>query len=163
MKLKPVVAVAAALLVVPVIAACGSASGETSSTPAASTPAPAPAATPTTAAPKAAASTGPVDVSLSEWKIAPSTPTVKAGKVTFDVKNAGAVPHEMVVIKTDKPAGGLGSGSRVSEKGSVGEVSDVAPGASGTKTLKLKPGKYVLICNLPGHYMQGMHTAFTVS
>jgi len=27
----------------------------------------------------------------------------------------------------------------------------------------LKPGHYVFLCTLPGHYMQGMHVDVTVS
>jgi uncharacterized cupredoxin-like copper-binding protein len=30
-------------------------------------------------------------------------------------------------------------------------------------TLNLKKGRYVLICNIPGHYKSGMHADFTVS
>jgi uncharacterized cupredoxin-like copper-binding protein len=29
-------------------------------------------------------------------------------------------------------------------------------------TLNLKPGHYSLVCNLPGHYMQGMRADLTV-
>ena len=29
--------------------------------------------------------------------------------------------------------------------------------------VSLKAGSYVIICNLPGHYASGMHTAFTVT
>jgi len=29
-------------------------------------------------------------------------------------------------------------------------------------TLDLAPGKYVLICNVAGHYQLGMHISFTV-
>ena len=83
--------------------------------------------------------------------------------MTFDVSNVGAAPHEMVVIRTSKPAGSLGSGSRVPETGSVGETGDVKAGASKTVTLSLTPGHYALICNIPGHYRSGMHTDFTVS
>ena len=32
-----------------------------------------------------------------------------------------------------------------------------------TLTLSLPPGQYALICNIPGHYMAGMHAALTVS
>jgi uncharacterized cupredoxin-like copper-binding protein len=103
-----------------------------------------------------------VDASLNEWSITTKAPEVKAGKVTISATNDGAAPHELVVLKTDKPADSLGNGSRVSEKDSVGEVSDVKPGKSGKTTLDLKPGKYVLICNLPGHYMQGMKASLTV-
>lgn len=113
--------------------------------------------------PAAASAPGTVDVQLDEWGVKPSTPTASAGKVTFKVTNSGKVPHEMVVVRTDKPAGGLGTGSRVSEKGSAGETGDVAPGASKTATLKLAKGHYALICNIPGHYSSGMHADFTVN
>jgi uncharacterized cupredoxin-like copper-binding protein len=103
-----------------------------------------------------------IAVALSEWAIRPSTRTVQAGPVNFGVTNQGKVPHEMVVVRTAKPAAALGRGVRVSEAGSVGEAGDVAPGATKSVTLDLKPGHYVLICNLPGHYMQGMHADLTV-
>ena len=104
----------------------------------------------------------PVSATLSEWKVATSSQQASAGKVTFDAKNTGKAPHEFVVIKTDKPAGKLGTGARVPESGNVGETGDIAPGASKSVSLKLKPGHYALICNLPGHYKLGMHTDLTV-
>jgi uncharacterized cupredoxin-like copper-binding protein len=30
-------------------------------------------------------------------------------------------------------------------------------------TLKLMPGKYMLFCNVPGHYAAGQHTVLTVT
>jgi len=164
MRPAPYLAVALAAVAIPGLAACGSSSSDDTTTKATSIPAGGlTTAKPADTTASSTASTGPVAVDLSEWKVAPAAATVKAGKVTFDAKNVGQVPHELVVIKTDKPAGDLGTGSEVSEKGSVGEIGDLTPGKSGSKTLDLKPGKYVLICNLPGHYMQGMHTAFTVN
>ncbi len=148
---------AAIVASVPALAACGSSSNSSStSTPSTGTVAVA-------AATATAPTTGPVSVQLTEWKIAPSATAAKAGKVTFDVKNAGAAPHEMIVLKTDKPAGSLGTGARISEKTSVGEVGELQSGKSGSVTLNLTKGNYVLICNIAGHYMAGMHTAFTVS
>ncbi len=145
-------------------AGCGGSAGQPASHSASSSPpAPAPAPAPATAPAGHAAAAGQVAVALSEWAIRPSVPSAKAGVVTFNVRNDGKAPHEMVVIRTSKPAGGLGSGARVPETGSAGETGDVAPGASKTVSLRLKAGKYVLICNIPGHYMSGMHTAFTVS
>ena len=44
----------------------------------------------------------------------------------------------------------------------LGEVSELDPGKSGTLTLKLDPGTYMLFCNIPGHYMAGMWTTVTV-
>jgi uncharacterized cupredoxin-like copper-binding protein len=104
-----------------------------------------------------------VSVKLKEFKVLPSPMSVRAGKVTFVVKNTGKVMHEMVVVRTNKaPSSLAGSGKEASEKGSVGEVPDVKPGKGGTLTVTLKPGKYVLLCNLPGHYKAGQYTAFTV-
>jgi uncharacterized cupredoxin-like copper-binding protein len=44
----------------------------------------------------------------------------------------------------------------------MGEVSELDPGKSGSLTLTLDAGTYMLFCNLPGHYMAGMWTFVTV-
>jgi uncharacterized cupredoxin-like copper-binding protein len=46
--------------------------------------------------------------------------------------------------------------------GSLGEVSELDAGKTGTLTLTLDPGTYMLFCNLRGHYMAGMWTTITV-
>jgi uncharacterized cupredoxin-like copper-binding protein len=102
------------------------------------------------------------DVKLDEWKVAPSATTLAAGKVKIAAANDGKTTHEMVVLRTDKPAASLGSGKRVSEAGSVGEISDLKAGAGASKTFDLSPGHYVLLCNLPGHYSAGMRADLTV-
>ncbi len=40
--------------------------------------------------------------------------------------------------------------------------SELGPGKSASGMFDLAPGKYVLICNLWGHYKDGMYTAFEV-
>jgi uncharacterized cupredoxin-like copper-binding protein len=54
--------------------------------------------------------------------------------------------------------------NKVDEEGSVhlGEVSELDPGKSGTLTVDVKPGKYILYCNITGHYMSGMWTLIDV-
>jgi uncharacterized cupredoxin-like copper-binding protein len=123
-----------------------------------------PAATTTAAATAATAATKPITVSLTEWKVTPSATTAAGGPVTFDVHNGGAKPHEMVVLKTPKPAARLGTAgtARVPETGHVGEVGELKAGADGKTTIDLKPGHYVLICNLPGHWTAGMRSDLTV-
>jgi uncharacterized cupredoxin-like copper-binding protein len=95
-----------------------------------------------------------------------SVASVPAGPVTFTLTNNSNVgkKHEMVVLKTDTPYDQLevGADDRVSEADSVGEISEIEPGTTGTVTLDLEPGKYVLVCNLAKHYAQGMRAAFTV-
>ena len=46
--------------------------------------------------------------------------------------------------------------------GHLGEVSELDPGKSGSLSMKLDPGTYMLLCNVAGHYMAGMWTTITV-
>ena len=93
-----------------------------------------------------------------------STRTVPAGKVTFVVRNAGKKKHEFVVIRSDRHHHQLqAKGQQASEVGVKGEIEGFAPGGTKRLTLTLAPGKYVLICNLPGHYKAGQYLAFTVT
>ncbi len=62
-----------------------------------------------------------------------------------------------------RPRATLGKGARVPETHNVGETGDLARGASKDVTIALAPGHYSLVCNLPGHYSDGMHTDFTCS
>ncbi|MGK2956307.1 MAG: hypothetical protein ACSLFI_11645 [Solirubrobacterales bacterium] len=44
-------------------------------------------------------------VSMVEMAFTVDPPGAKAGNVTFEMTNDGTVPHELVVIKTEKKAG----------------------------------------------------------
>ena len=118
-------------------------------------------AAPTAVAPAPAAA-GRIGVTLKEYSVAPSPAVGKAGRVTFNVRNSGSIPHEFVVLRTAKPAGSLLKGAEADEAGNVGEIGDLQPGQAKTLSLPLKPGHYALICNLPGHYKAGQHADFTV-
>ena len=50
--------------------------------------------------------------------------------------------------------------NRVDEEkaGHLGEVSELDPGQSGELGIDLVPGKYILYCNIPGHFVSGMWT-----
>jgi plastocyanin len=167
---------------VPVLAACGGGGSSVSYTtavtpaPAASTtpepsPSPSPTATPTpkeTAAPAPANATavegGKVTVEGTEFKFAPDALTADAGKIEVTLSNAGSAPHEIVFIKTKLDPGALepGTDGRVSEKGAVGEVPEIEGGATKSATISFKPGNYVFVCNVPGHYQGGMHGTLVV-
>ena len=105
-----------------------------------------------------------------------TTPTnVPAGQVSFVATNMGSVNHELVILPL--PANQIvgtraiqGDGT-VDETGSLGEASNscgagsgdgISPGASSWVTVTLAPGRYELVCNLPGHYAAGMYTQLTV-
>lgn len=109
-----------------------------------------------------------VRVELYDWGIRTSRPEVSAGPVTFEVRNTASHDvHEMVVLRTDLSPRGLPydvRSARVRENraGYVGEVSDLRPGQRGSLTLTLAPGRYVLICNEPGHYPAGMVASLVI-
>ena len=106
-----------------------------------------------------------VNATLSEFSITVDKASAAAGKITFNAKNNGTVPHELVVIKTDLApdqlpvANGVVDASKVT---SSGEIEQFDAGKTQSGTFTLTSGKYVLICNVPAHYQAGMHIAFTV-
>ncbi|HEY8752335.1 MAG TPA: sulfocyanin-like copper-binding protein [Arthrobacter sp.] len=102
--------------------------------------------------------------------------TVAHGTVSFLVANAGTKSHELVIVplSADQIPGTrpIGGDARIDEAGSLGEASNtcaegagqgILPGASGWVTLTLPPGRYELVCNLPGHYAAGMYTQLMVT
>jgi uncharacterized cupredoxin-like copper-binding protein len=105
---------------------------------------------------------GSVDVRLDEFSIAPSISQVASGKVTFVARNTGREEHEMVVVRTEEPGGSLLKGDEASEAGAVDEIPEFGAGQTKRLTLNLKPGHYVLLCNVPGHYKAGMYKNFVV-
>ena len=96
-------------------------------------------------------------------------PTVKAGKIRFEVANLSqAWRHEMVVVAVDDPNAPLPydyNTARVPEDKLkvLGEVDELEAGKSGSLEVKLEPGSYLLVCNLPGHYAAGMVGLITVT
>ncbi|UVK47545.1 hypothetical protein BPNPMPFG_003332 [Mesorhizobium sp. AR07] len=110
-----------------------------------------------------------LDITKATMGIKASPGSVKAGAVTFKVKNDSKdTIHEMIVMfmaDPTKPLPYISNENRVDEDkaGDKGEVSELDPGKSGTLTVDLKAGKYLLICNVPGHYGAGMWAEFTVN
>ena len=121
-----------------------------------------------------AGATSPATASLrleqSEWQITgaggSALPEVVAGDVAMEVRNRGSVPHELAVIRTDAQPDALPvDGGAVDEDAAgelMGRIPAVLGGATKRDTFTLTPGNYVLICNIPGHYQQGMHTRLVV-
>ena len=106
-----------------------------------------------------------VAVDLAEWSVTAAQPSVEADGVTFNVNNAGAVVHELVVIRSDLAADMLplaGAGVDESALDVVGRIPEFGGGTSASITFDLTPGNYVLICNIPAHYGLGMTTTLTV-
>ena len=75
--------------------------------------------------------------------------------------------HEFVAVRTDLAPNALPTdGTRVVEdqldfRGRTTPL--LSPGELGEVTVDLEPGAYVLFCNVPFHYDQGMFVSFTVT
>jgi plastocyanin len=125
---------------------------------------PSPSPTPTPAFEGTPVKGGKVDVVGTEFQFEPAAMTAKPGKVDVTLDNKGAAPHEIVFLKTKADEGALkpGADGRVPEKGKVGEVSEIPGGQTKTSTVTFKPGHYVYVCNVPGHYQSGMHGTLVV-
>jgi uncharacterized cupredoxin-like copper-binding protein len=102
--------------------------------------------------------------------------SVPAGTVSFVALNHGTVTHELIVLPLAPGASPgsrtVGADNRVSEDGSLGEASNdcaagagegIAPEDASWVTMTLKPGRYELLCNLPGHYAAGMYAELDVT
>ncbi len=115
---------------------------------------------------------GEIEVRLTNFAINPTTHTAPAGEVVFraihveeghashGAGSLGAI-HELVVARL------LPDGTYEV----VGRSPELAPGKDAEVRLKLAAGEYELQCNVvekvgstvTSHYIEGMHTAFTVS
>jgi uncharacterized cupredoxin-like copper-binding protein len=112
---------------------------------------------------------GGVGVTEADYTVTLDASSAPAGDVTFDVTNDAEQTHEFVVFKTDLPEDQLplNADGDVDEEGEgvthIDEIGAIDAGATQSLTVTLDAGAYVVICNLPGHYTQGMHASFTVS
>jgi uncharacterized cupredoxin-like copper-binding protein len=86
-----------------------------------------------------------VKVTETEFKIALPSTRLTAGRITFDVENAGQLPHDLAI------------------KGMKQKTKLIPAGGSDKLTVTLKPGRYELWCTVPGHEAAGMKLDITVS
>jgi len=145
------------------IAGCGSDSSTTTTTEAES--------------PAAAATGGGAEATLTikmgDFYFSPKNATAKAGMTTIEAPNEGSMEHELVLFKSNMNPAKLpteANGDVDEEKldeskaaEEVGEIADVEPGDTKSEEFELTPGKYVMFCNIPGHYAQGMYGTLTVT
>jgi uncharacterized cupredoxin-like copper-binding protein len=112
---------------------------------------------------------GGIGATLADYSITLDESSGDAGDLTFDVTNDAEQTHEFVIFQTDLAEDALPTNDEgdVDEEGDgitlIDEIEDIEAGSDRSLTVSLDAGNYVFICNVPGHYRQGMHTTFTVS
>ena len=94
---------------------------------------------------------------------------VKPGTVTFNVKNtSNDMDHNLLLVRTDLAPADFpmdAAGRRVEEEKfkDIEKLGELHPHEKHSTTIKLTAGKYILFCNEPGHFKEGMVTSFTVA
>jgi len=124
----PATAAAATMLIVLVLAACGGAASSQSA--------------------GTSAGSATVKISAAEYEFDPSTLSVAAGRVTFEVTNNGTEEHEFELFKGDAV---------------VDEVEGLVPGLTRNLSVTLGSGDYTFACKLAGHDALGMTGTLTVT
>jgi uncharacterized cupredoxin-like copper-binding protein len=103
---------------------------------------------------------------MDDMKMLLDRDVVPAGKVTLRAKNESKqLIHEVIVVPdTGAPLPYNESSGKVVESQikSLGEVSDLKPGAENYRTFTLTPGTYLLICNQAMHMKNGMFARLKV-
>jgi uncharacterized cupredoxin-like copper-binding protein len=112
-----------------------------------------------TEAPASAAAAADVNVTLGDMWVKSDKASIKAGEVTFAVKNEGATMHGMAMALTPVDA----PGGMLPEDKLLAQGKQIAGGETDLITADLKPGSYELVCFLPGHYAAGQKLAFDVT
>jgi plastocyanin len=113
-------------------------------------------------------------IRMSEWLWEPSTTSVKAGDVVIEANNVGGAEHEVIVVAGSDPkafatkADGSIDEEAIDEAAKMGEIEHVATNSVKEGTFSLKPGTYVIMCNLVdangvAHYTKGMVSTLTVT
>jgi len=111
----------------------------------------------------------PFAVTVRDFRITPQSTVLGGGPVVFLVHDRGPSTHEFIVAQTGLPPDGLPvrpDGLTIDERSPqlhvVGEIDQIDVGNSESLALRLPPGRYVLFCNLEGHYLGGMHALIEV-
>ena len=101
---------------------------------------------------------GTLAVELGEMYVRPASHTVKAGRVTFVVRNAGQAMHRFAVGRAPLQM----KGAEPSPAAALARGRMLGSGATERVAVTLRPGRYVLWCLVPGHYLAGQRTTIEV-
>jgi uncharacterized cupredoxin-like copper-binding protein len=159
---------AIAVAVVVALAGCGGDDNETTGAGGQAT---------TTAAPTQQTTTGTtttggseLTITMSDFAFTPKDATATAGDVAITAPNTGKEEHELVLVKfagdpasLPTQANGDVNEDAFAKADLPGEIGETEPGATGTVTVTLPAGRYVMFCNVTGHYKQGMYGTLTTS
>lgn len=106
--------------------------------------------------------------SVSEWSVRIDATSAEAGEVIFAIANFGTIDHEFLVTKTSYEPGKIpiGENNRFDEEDKgievIDEIKEWPVDEAKVLKVELEAGTYELLCNIEGHYANGMHTTLVV-
>ena len=108
-------------------------------------------------------------VRITERDFGITAPTqLSAGPARLSVSNLGPDAHELIVARVGGGAplplrrDGLTVDEERMEAATPWSLEPAAPGSQRELTVDLTRGRYVLFCNMSGHYLGGMHAELVV-
>lgn len=104
-------------------------------------------------------------VEMNDYAVTPNLRSIAAGVTKVGVRNRGPQAHDLVILRTDLEPHKLpydAARAKAGEPGLVARSTELRSGGTALLTVTLQPGRYVLICNVAGHYSFGMRTSLRV-
>ncbi len=111
---------------------------------------------------------GVAQITVSERDFHIKAPSrISAGNVDLSVRNMGPDAHELILVRGTQESlpersDGLTIDEDAVEDREAGALEPGNPGADRNLPVDLKPGHYVMFCNMYGHFQAGMHTDLVV-
>jgi uncharacterized cupredoxin-like copper-binding protein len=91
-----------------------------------------------------------VALRLDEYRVLPRRMTVRAGTVRIVGRNTGRLTHNVAVVRFKRPLGD-------EQERQYGRTPTAHPGARVEMTVRLRPGKYRLVCTIANHDNLGQY------
>jgi uncharacterized cupredoxin-like copper-binding protein len=108
-----------------------------------------------------------VHVTEKDFKIT-APDVIRAGDVRLVIANKGPDDHELAVVRAPivgtlpMRADGVTVDEDATEHATAGALEPESSGTVSELHVRLRPGRYMLLCNMSGHYLGGMYTTVVV-
>ncbi len=92
---------------------------------------------------------------------------VSSGEVRLSVRNKGPDAHELIIVRARGQQlplrrDGVTVNEEALDRATAGVLEPSSPGGLRELRVHLAPGRYVLFCNMSGHYLGGMRAELVV-
>ncbi|MDR7419594.1 MAG: cupredoxin domain-containing protein [Armatimonadota bacterium] len=81
-------------------------------------------------------------IKARDFSFDPKEVTVRAGDVTFEIKNEGSIEHNFIIEDGNRRK--------------IAEIAIIEAGKTDDVKATVRPGNYAFVCTLPGHREAGM-------